>query len=207
MRDFTLASSIMPGAETLQRESRELAASAGLLPPLISSGIDMLLTFARTHNPGAGDALDQDCSGAAKHAWHRGIFAVRLAQARAELALARGDSPATLDHAAESLALAGKIGRPKYEILALLARAQAFAALGRKSEAIGEAGGALAVSRRVGDPALLLRSLDALLGLDGADELLRDAHTMIAAIGGALLDEVMRQRFEESEVVQRIRRL
>ena len=72
------------GAETLQRESRELAASAGLLPPLISSGIDMLLTFARTHNPGAGDTLLAEiAAGAVKHAWHRGIFAVRLAQARA----------------------------------------------------------------------------------------------------------------------------
>src|SRR5262249_48094979 len=44
-------------AEALQREAREMAASVNFTPPVVSAGIDMLLTFARQHDPGRGETL------------------------------------------------------------------------------------------------------------------------------------------------------
>jgi hypothetical protein len=61
------------------------------------------------------------------------------------------------------------------------------------------------VANRTADPALLLVALDALLGLDGTDELASQARAAIERIHGALSDDAMRRCFTESEVVRRIR--
>ena len=80
------------GAEALQLEARDLALRVGFHPPFVSSGIDLLLTYARSHTPGRADGLLQDtaASAATNAGWHEGLWRVRLSQARAELALARG---------------------------------------------------------------------------------------------------------------------
>jgi hypothetical protein len=49
-------------------------------------------------------------------------------------------------------------------------------------------------------------ALDALLALDGNDELAVEARALSDRIAVALPDETMRRRFTESEAVQRIRR-
>jgi len=195
------------GAETLQQEARELASSVAFAPAFISSGIDMLLTFARTHNPGAAEGfLDEMSIGAAKHPWHRGLWAVRLSQARAELALSLPEWEKAIVQATAAAAEARKIGRPKYEALALIVRAQARAALHRRDEAIADARGAVALARRTGDPALLLRALDTQLCINGDDDLLAEARSVGIRISEALSDDTMRLRFSDSETMRRILR-
>jgi ATP/maltotriose-dependent transcriptional regulator MalT len=114
------------GAEALQRESRELAAGADCAQPFISSGIDLLFTLARTGNPGGAQTLLKDTAAAATaHPWHRGLWEVRLSQARAELALARQDRSLAIEEAATAAAQSRALLRPKYEALALITSARA----------------------------------------------------------------------------------
>ncbi len=63
----------------------------------------------------------------------------------------------------------------------------------------------MSIADRTGDPALLLLALDALIGLDGTNELANRARTVTDRIYDSLPDEVMRRCFTESEVVRRIR--
>ena len=107
------------GAEALQREARAMAAGAESPLPLISSGIDLLLTLARTGNPGAAEGLLKDTTEAAvAHPFHRGLWQVRLSQARAELALARQDRSLAIEEAATAAVESRALGRPKYGALA-----------------------------------------------------------------------------------------
>lgn len=166
----------------------------------------MLLTFARTGNPGPAEALLVDTATAATtHPWHRGLWAVRLSLARAELALARGDRYRAIEEATTAGEQGRAIGRPKYQVLALIARARALGGLQRTPEALVDARRAMALARRTEDPALLLQALDVFLLLEGNDESLAEARALVDRITGALPDETMRRRFHESETVQRVR--
>src|SRR5258706_8992257 len=77
------------GAEALQSETCELARCVGFVPPIVSAGIDSLLTFAPLHAPGRAERLlDETAAAAASTAgWHQWLWQLRLTQARAELAL------------------------------------------------------------------------------------------------------------------------
>jgi tetratricopeptide (TPR) repeat protein/predicted Ser/Thr protein kinase len=195
------------GAEALQRDARELAASVDFAAAFFSSGIDLLLTLARTGNPGAAEALLKDtAAGAAAHPWHQGLWKVRLSQARAELALARQDRIRAIEEAATAAGQSQTLGRPKYEALALITSARALGELHRTNEAAANARRAIASARRTGDPALLLSALDVLLALDGDDQLLAEARTLISSITAALVNEAMRKRFVASETVHRIQK-
>ena len=79
------------GAEALQSEACELARGVGFAPPIVSAGIDSLLTFARIHEPGRAERLLEETAAAAASTagWHQWLWQLRLTQARAELALAR----------------------------------------------------------------------------------------------------------------------
>jgi hypothetical protein len=59
----------------------------------VSATIDLLLTMARRHEPGqAENYVDQVAVGiATAPGWHEWLWTLHLKQARAELALARGD--------------------------------------------------------------------------------------------------------------------
>src|SRR5262249_23193378 len=96
-------------------------------------------------------------------------------------------------------------GRPKYEALGLVTRSRALHALTRTRDAIGDAAAAVSVAGRAADPALWLLAFDALLGIDGTDELATRARAITERIQECLPDEVMRRCFTESEVVRRIR--
>jgi hypothetical protein len=63
----------------------------------------------------------------------------------------------------------------------------------------------VSVAGRTGDPTLLLLALDALIGLDGTDELATQARAVTDCIYESLPNDVMRRCFTESEVVRRIR--
>jgi DNA-binding winged helix-turn-helix (wHTH) protein/tetratricopeptide (TPR) repeat protein len=194
------------GAEALQAEACELARSVGFVPPIVSAGIDSLLMFARRHEPGRGEHVLKETAAAAASTvgWHEWLWQLRLAQARAELALARGAFDVAVVAATEAIDQSRARGRAKYEALGLITRAHGMQALARSAAAIADARCAVGVARMTGDPALLLFTLDALLALDGTDELAAQAGALSQRIADALPDDMMRRCFTESEIVRRI---
>jgi DNA-binding winged helix-turn-helix (wHTH) protein/tetratricopeptide (TPR) repeat protein len=195
------------GAEALQSEACELARGVGFVPPIISAGIDSLLTFARIHEPGRAERLLEETAVAAASTagWHQWLWQLRLTQAKAELALSRDALDEAVTTATESIEQSRARGRPKYETLGLITRARGLHALARTRDAIADTKTAVNIADRTGDPMLMLLALDALIGLDGTDELAARARTVIDHISVGLPNEVMRQCFTESEVMRRIR--
>ena len=194
------------GAEAIQSEARELAQSVGFVLPLVSAGIDLLLTFARRHEPGRAETLLPEMAAVAattsgQHGW---LWQLRLSQARAELALARGALDEAVVAASEGIDQSRARGRRKYEALGLITRAQALHRLGRTHQAIADGRGAVDVARPTADPALLLQALDAVLALDGSEDVAAEARALCGRIMQALPDQTIRARFADSEVVQRI---
>ncbi len=194
------------GADGLRAEARELARSAAFAPPLISSNIDALLAYARCHNPGpAEQLLEQTVAGAtATGGWHQWLWQLRLAEARAELALARGAIDDAIAAAGEAIDASQARRRPKYEALGLMTRARSLHARGQTRSAIADARRAVQIADAIADPALLLLTLDALIDLDGSDELAAQARTTIDRIRQSLPDDSLRALFDASEVVQRV---
>jgi tetratricopeptide (TPR) repeat protein len=197
------------GGVALASEARELGRSAGFLPSVVSAGIDLLLTFARRHDPGGAEGLLPETAAAAVGATgsHRWLWELRLTQVRAELALARSAFDTAVVEASEGISQSHATGRPKYQALGLITRANALHGLGRTRDAIADARQGVVVARVTADPALLLVALDAVLALDGDDASLAEARALDARISSTLPDETIRQRFVESDVVQRVRRL
>jgi tetratricopeptide (TPR) repeat protein len=197
-----------PGAEARQTEARDLAKSIALVPPQISANIDLMLTLARQRDPARAETLlnETSASAAAASGWHGWLWRLRLVQARAELALARGAFHAAIAEGTDSIDQSRAKGRVKYETLGLVTRAQALRALGRTSEAIADAQRGVEVARATADPALLLTALDTMLSVEGDDESAAQARSVSDRILTALPDETMRKRFTESEIVQRVRR-
>ncbi|PYS19751.1 MAG: hypothetical protein DMG11_31250, partial [Acidobacteria bacterium] len=197
------------GAVGLQSEALELAESVGFTPTVVSASIDLLLMHARQHEPGRAESLliktvDQVAN---TPAWHEWLWKLRLAQTRAELALARGDLELAAAEAREGSIQSREKRRPKYEALGLMTAAAALHGLGRTRDAIADARRGVTVARQTADPALLLQAIDTLLTLDGDDPLAAEARALSDHILAALPDETMRRRFTKSETVQRILRL
>jgi tetratricopeptide (TPR) repeat protein len=197
------------GAEALVSEARELAANVNFAPTLVSAGIDLILIHARRHEPERAEKLLLETATRMENTpgWHEWLWKLRLTQARAELALARGDFEAAVVEARHGSALSRSRRRPKYEALGLITAAHALNGLGRTHQAIEKARSAIAVARPTADPALVLQAADALLTLDGNDPLADEARGLTSRILAALPDETMRRRFTNSEVAQRIRSL
>jgi len=195
------------GAEALQAEACELARGVGFVPPIVSAGIDSLLTFARRHEPGRAERLLEETAAAAASTagWHQWLWQLRLTQVRAELALERDAFDEAIATATDSIEQSRARGRPKYEALGLIARARGLQALAQTRDAIADARTSVSVADTTGDPALLLLALDALIGLDGTDELATRARALTDGVSEGLPDELMRRCFSESEVVRRIR--
>jgi hypothetical protein len=198
----------LDGAEAIQRDARELAQSVNFPPTIVSPGIDLLLIAARRHDPGSAEALFDQTVAASQRTpgWHGWLWELRLSQVRAELALARDEWAAADAEATATIDRCRRYTRPKYEALALLTRARARHRLGRTLDAIVDARGAVDVARRTEDPALVLQALDLLLQLDGTDELAAEARGVAGRIVEELPDATMKQRFESTDVAQRIRR-
>jgi len=71
--------------------------------------------------------------------WHEWLFHLRLAQARPELALARGERSTAITRATSAIHQSRTVARGKYEAAALTVRALALHARGRTHEALGDA--------------------------------------------------------------------
>ena len=188
-------------AEALSLEARELAKSLSFSPPAISAGIDLLMNYARRHEVGRADALLNEVTLVAEETsgFHGWLWRLRLAEARAEIALARGDWEQALCWADDAIDQSRARGRVKYEVAGLISRSHALAGLGRTKLAIIDLRAAIKLARTIGDPALLLRAVAALLAVDGNDELAAEGRAIADRIARALPDVDARQRFEIAE--------
>jgi tetratricopeptide (TPR) repeat protein len=186
----------LEGATARAFEARELAHRVAFEPPLVSAGIDLLLIFARQQDPGRADTLLDETAQAVQKAsgWHAWKWNMRLAQARAELACARGAWEEAVQAATYVIDQSRLRHRPKYEALGLVTRARAARRLGARSAA-KDARAAVDVGRRLGDPAVLLECLIVLLEADGTDALLADARRTAQSIVRAVSDETLRAAF------------
>ena len=192
------------GHEARAEEAQELARRAGFAPSAVSAGIDLLLNYGRRGEVGRAERLvgEVAAEAAAVGGWHGWLWQLRLTQARAEIALARGDAEEAQRRADESIEQSRRRERVKYEVAGLLTRGQALAVQGKGREAICDLRHAVALARPVGDPAMFLRAASALLALDGDGDLAAEARAATKRIAAALPDEEMRRRFEAAEPVR-----
>jgi DNA-binding SARP family transcriptional activator len=197
------------GAEALACEARELAFSSNFPPPAASAGIDLLLNYARRGEVGRAEALLDEVAAAVELAagFHGWLWRLRLAQARAEIALARNAWEDALLWAGRAIGQSSTTDRPKYRAAGLGARAQALAALGRHAEAVGDLRTAAGLARRLDDPALFLRLAGQLLDLDGDDALAAEARATVGRITQGLPNVDLRRCFESGHPVARVVRL
>ncbi len=192
------------GNEARAEEARDLARSLSFAPPAVSAGIDLLLNLARRQEVGRAEELIGEVAASVEKAagWHGWLWRLRLAEARAEIALARGNWEDVLQCAGDAIERSRARERVKYQVIGLTTRAQALRALGRTKEAIADLSRAVTLARPVGDPALFLRPAAELLAVDGDDSLAAEAGTAVQRILGALPDADMRGRFEAAEPVR-----
>jgi class 3 adenylate cyclase/DNA-binding SARP family transcriptional activator len=200
------------GHAALVEEACEVARSANFPPALVSASIDLLFNLARRGEVGHAEHLVRDVADMAEgaQAWHGWLWALRLAQARAEIAMARGDAEGALRWTAEAFERShGR--RPKYQVLALMTQAQAFATLGRTEAVQVALREAVRLARSLGDRAIFVRSAAVLLAQDGrghagSDALLAEARSTAARIVASLPTADMRERFEAAESTRRLGR-
>ena len=126
------------GHEAIAEEARELARSVNFLPPRVSAGIDLLFNYIRCQDVGRAERIVNEVAeivekAAGTHGW---LWRLWMAEARAELALARGDGEETLQLVEDAIVQSQARGRVKYQAFGLETRAKALAALGRKHEAM-----------------------------------------------------------------------
>jgi hypothetical protein len=165
----------------------------------VSAGIDLLLISARSDDPGRAEALLHQIVPAVEKAsgWHAWKWRMRLSQADAELALARGSWSEAQVMAGLVLEQSRSRGRLKYEALGLATLSRALHGRGSR-QAATEAVRAVRVARRLGDPAVLLDCLAILLEIEGSDELLAEARATVQRILEGLSQEPFRSRFVAS---------
>jgi transcriptional regulator with XRE-family HTH domain/tetratricopeptide (TPR) repeat protein len=194
------------GAQALAEEARAMGRSLGWPQAVASSGIDLLLNFARCREVGSTESLLPEVAEAAARAqWEHGwLWRLRLAEARAEIALARGDWEEAVRWADEAVAQSRLRARVKYEVAGLQTRGQALAALGRTRDALASLSRAVTLARPVGDPAMLLRAATALLAVEGDDALRAEARGAADRIVAALPEEELIQRFRAAEPVRQL---
>ena len=193
-------------AEALAEEAREISRSLNWPLATASGGIDLLLNYARRQEVGRTESLLVEVAEAVAgiqgaHSAHTWLWKLRLAAARAEIALARCEWDAAIRWANNAVAQSVLRGRVKYRATGLETRARALAALGRTLEAIADLHSAVELARSVGDPVILLRAAVGLLNIDGNEELLAETHDVAKRIIATLPDEAMIRCFKAAEPV------
>ncbi len=193
-------------AEALAEEAREISRSLNWPLATASGGIDLLLNYARRQEVGRTESLLVEVAEAVAgiqgaHSAHTWLWKLRLAAARAEIALARCEWDAAIRWANNAVAQSVLRGRVKYRATGLETRARALAALGRTLEVIADLHSAVELARSVGDPVILLRAAVGLLNIDGNEELLAETHDVAKRIIATLPDKAMIRCFKAAEPV------
>ncbi|HEU0116179.1 MAG TPA: tetratricopeptide repeat protein, partial [Thermomicrobiales bacterium] len=135
---FRLAVGDFTAAEALAEEAREMSRAIDWPLAAVSSALDLVFCFARRGERDArAESLLAEAAAAATEASgaHGWLWLLRLAAARAELAVARGDWDAALVAADEAIARARRHGRPKYDVFGLTARGRAALGSGHRAAA------------------------------------------------------------------------
>jgi tetratricopeptide (TPR) repeat protein len=142
------------------QEAAELGAAAGFANAVLQSGIDQLFTDLARGEVGRAEARwpelwdrTQDTKGT--HQW---LMAGRLAEAKAEIAVAKGDHAEAAVLAQEAIDQSRQVQRAKYELAARLVLGRALMALGQPERGIAELHTALDGIRRLGHPPTLWRA-------------------------------------------------
>ena len=184
------------GAARRAMEARELAHRVAFEPPLVSAGIDLLLIYARSQEPGRAEPLLAKVEHAVQQAsgWHAWKWRMRLSQARAELASASGNWMDAITFAGNVIEQSETRSRPKYQALGLATRARARGQLGMR-QAVDDARAAVIIARRLSDPAVLLECLGVLLEQDGNNDIFVEWQRTVESILGALTHEPLRRTF------------
>lgn len=196
------------GAEKQAEEARMLSRSIGWPDTLAAATLDLLLNRTRRGMLEHVHDLARQVEEAAARTppFHGWLWGLRLAQARAEVALALGDWTEAARWANEARAQSARRGRVKYEVVALGTLGRALGSQGQTDAAVARLREALALAQSLGDPLLLLQMAAALLPLEGDAALLADARAAIAHIAGSLSDAALTQAFQASAPVQLIER-
>jgi tetratricopeptide (TPR) repeat protein len=194
------------GNEALAEEARELARSLSFTPPVISTGIDLVLNLARRQEIGRAEKLLLKVAERAEAAtvWHGWLWSLRLAEARAEVALARGDGDGALDWATRAIEQSRLRRRVKYQVLGLTTRSQALMTFGRRADALNDLKHAVPLARQMGDPALFVRAASVCVRLDQSEALALELGAAIERIVAALPDEHLRRCFEAAEPIRAV---
>jgi DNA-binding CsgD family transcriptional regulator/tetratricopeptide (TPR) repeat protein len=164
-------------AEAVAEEARDLGRASNSLLTVISEGIDLMNiatargNLGRAHELASEVEANLDRGGSA----HEILWRMRLADAKARLALTRDQPREALGFADDALERAREMGRPKYESRALASRGTALTRMGRKRDGLAELRQAVEVARPVGDPSMLLRAAAAHLAVEPDEALARDA--------------------------------
>src|SRR2546423_8973898 len=98
--------------EALAEEARELARALSFTPPVISAGLDLMMNFARRHDVGRAEVLIDEIAHNTT-GWHGWLWTIRLAEERAEIALARRNFAEALKWSRAAVAESRKRGRVK----------------------------------------------------------------------------------------------
>ena len=170
------------------QEAAELGAAAGFTNAVLQSGIDQLFTDLARGEVGRAEARwpelwerTQNTKGT--HQW---LMSVRLAEAKAEIALAKDDHAEAARLADEAIAQSRAVQRAKYELAARLVLGRARIGLGQPERGIDELHTALDGIRRLGHPPTLWRAwwtLGTALGQTGRDD---EAATAMGAAANTL---------------------
>jgi tetratricopeptide (TPR) repeat protein len=196
------------GAEAVSEEAREMAWSLGFAPPAISAGIDLIMNYARRGEVDRAERVVAEVVDGVEQAagFHGWLWRLRLAEARAELALARGEWEDAIRLADEAAGQSRTRGRAKYEVLGLVTRAAGLTASGRSREALAALESAVALARPVGDPALFLRAAAGLLAIGGSDALAAEGRAVCLRVAEGLSDSDLRCQFRNAEALQVVSR-
>jgi transcriptional regulator with XRE-family HTH domain/tetratricopeptide (TPR) repeat protein len=192
-------------AAAIAEEAREIARSCGWPQAIASAGMDLMLNYARQGEAdGRIERLIPEVveAAAGAHGEHGWLWRLRLAQARAEIALAREHWEEALRWAEDALAQSRKRGRVKYQVAGLKTRAETLISLNRHQEALSDLRAAVTLARRAGDPAMFVRAIAPLLALEGDDALLAEARAATGRIASELHDTETQARFRAAAQVR-----
>jgi tetratricopeptide (TPR) repeat protein len=173
-------------ARRRNEEATELGAKAGFTMAEIQSGIDQVFLDLLEYEPGRADLRMPKLIEQAEAAkgWHQWLIRGRLAEAAAEIALARGDAEAAAAAAHQAIKEATAVSRRKYETAARLVLGTALLQMKEPHRAEAELRAALAGAERLTHPPTLWRawwSLSQALARTGDDRGAGEAY--VKAVG------------------------